>query len=116
MGHSDKSRTVEDLKQRIADFCQERNWDEPHNPKDLAIGAVTEASELLEIFRFFSEEESFEMLKEPSQRLRIGEELADTLTFVLRFSQLYGFDISQCLEDKLAKNAIKYPAQSEVSP
>ena len=38
----------------VAQFCEERNWDKEHKPKELAIGAVTEASELLEIFRFLS--------------------------------------------------------------
>jgi len=109
MKHLDKDTTLEEIKNQIADFCTKRNWDKAHNPKDLAVGAVTEASELLEIFRFHSEEASFEMLKDPKTKEHIGEELADTLYFLLRFAQLYKLDITSCLKDKLTKNKLKYP-------
>ena len=105
----DPKKNLEDLKTEVKNFCSERDWDSPHNPKDLAIGLVTEASELLEIFRFYSEKDSFERLKDPTVRERIGEELADTLCFLLRFAQMYDFDLTSCLQDKLAKNALKYP-------
>lgn len=105
----DSTSTVEALKKKVADFCEERGWDKEHKPKELAIGVVTEASELLELFRFLSETASMDITKEPVMREKIAEELADTLAFLLRFSQLYGFDLSKSLEDKLKKNAIKYP-------
>ena len=107
----DQNHTVTDLKNRVARFCEERNWDKEHKPKELAIGAVTEASELLEIFRFLSEEDGFKAVTEPESRQKIAEELADTLCFILRFAQLYNFDLTSCLKDKLAKNALKYPAE-----
>lgn len=113
MKNLDKDITIEDLKKQVEEFCTQRDWDEPHNPKDLAVGVVTEASELLEIFRFCSEKQSLEMLKDEQTRERIGEELADTLCFVLRFAQLYRLDVVSCLRDKLAKNALKYPANDK---
>ncbi|MDE0092219.1 MAG: nucleotide pyrophosphohydrolase [Oligoflexia bacterium] len=108
--NSDQNNTIENLKNRVAQFCEKRNWDKEHKPKELAIGAVTEASELLEIFRFLSEEECFKATINPKTRQKISEELADTLCFLLRFAQLYHFDLTSCLKDKLAKNAIKYPS------
>lgn len=109
MKSSDKNTTLEILKNQIAEFCTQRNWDKPHNPKDLAVGVVTEASELLEIFRFCSEQQSRDMLQDPCIKESIGDELADTLCFILRFAQLYQFDITSCLKNKLIKNACKYP-------
>ena len=109
MNNLDNKYTVENLKQQVAEFCVKRNWDKEHKPKELAIGIVTEASELLEIFRFLSEKESFDITKNPEMRNKISEELADTLCFLLRFAQLYGFDLTQSLRDKLKKNAVKYP-------
>ncbi len=53
----DDAVTVSQLKESVRAFCEERDWDRYHNPKDLAIGMVTEASELLDIFRFKSPEE-----------------------------------------------------------
>ena len=54
----DDKTTINDLKERIRLFCEERDWDRYHNAKDLAIGIITEAAELLEHFRFKSNEES----------------------------------------------------------
>ena len=92
-------------------FCDQRDCKKFHNPKDLAIGISTEAAELLQIFRFKNEHESKEMLKDSRKREEVGEELADVLYFVLRFAQLYDFDLSDELEKKLRKNEERYPAE-----
>lgn len=58
---------IEMLTQLITTFCNERNWDQYHNPKDLAIGISTEANELLDIFRFKSQEDMIEMMTDPEK-------------------------------------------------
>ena len=108
----DLKTNLEDLKKRVQKFCEDRGWDEPHNPKDLAIGVITEASELLEIFRFHEADAVKDLIKDKQTRQQISDELADIMCFLLRFAQMYDFDITQCLEDKLAKNAIRYPADN----
>ena len=108
---SDEKTSLESLKKEISKFCRVRNWDAPHNPKDLAIGAVTEASELLEIFRFMSLETSYELVKDKKKRGEISDELADILIFVCRFAELYDFDLSDCVRQKLEKNALRYPVK-----
>ena len=90
----DTKTTVAELKQLAKKFCDERNWDQYHTPKDLAIGVITEASELLEIFRFRSEQEIAQMLADPLKRDKISEELADVLYFLLRFAQKYDVDLA----------------------
>jgi NTP pyrophosphatase (non-canonical NTP hydrolase) len=105
----DTEITVQDLKDRIQDFCEDRDWDQFHSAKDLAIGLVTEASELLEHFRFRSEAEIEAMLRETPKRREIAHELADAFFFILRFSQKMGFDLSSSLEAKMAVNAERYP-------
>lgn len=109
----DHQTVIENLKNKVAEFCNQRNWDIAHNPKDLAVGAVTEASELLEIFRFCSEEKSLQMIEDKQIKERMGEELADIFYFLLRFAQLYKFDLTDCLESKLTKNALKYPVNNK---
>ena len=109
---SDQNSTIEHLKNMVAQFCKERNWDKEHKPKELAIGVVTEASELLEIFRFLSESDCLSAVKNSKTKQKVSEELADTLCFIFRFAQLYNFDLAVCLKDKLAKNAIKYPVSN----
>lgn len=110
MKATDRNTTLDELAQRVREFCEVRNWDPYHSPKDLAIGLVTEASELLEIFRFVPERELPALMADPKQREKIADELADSLYFILRFAQLYKFDLSSCVREKLIKNELKYPA------
>lgn len=100
---------LDDLTKLVQQFCEARDWDQFHNPKDLAIGIATEAGELLDLFRFQREEDVVAMLKNPADREKIGEELADVFYFLLRFSQLYGFDLGGALVRKMKINEAKYP-------
>lgn len=93
----------------VKEFCEDRDWDQFHNPKDLAIGLSTEANELLDLFRFKTEEQMREIMKDEKKRESISEELADIFFFLLRFSQMYEFDMENGLIDKIRKNNIKYP-------
>jgi NTP pyrophosphatase (non-canonical NTP hydrolase) len=104
--------SVEDLKNKVKKFCEDRDWDQFHNPKDLAIGISTEAAELLDIFRFKSQNEIKHIIENSEQRNRIGEELSDVFYFILRFAQMFNFDLSQELAKKLEINDKKYPVHT----
>lgn len=105
----DDVTTLTALKTRVRDFCEERDWDRFHGAKDLAIGLVTEASEVLEHFRFQSEEDIAAILGDGGRKAEIEAELADTLFFLLRFAGRYDIDLAAAFERKLDKNAEKYP-------
>jgi len=107
----DSDVSLQQLKNQIQKFCEERNWDQFHNAKELSIGAITEASELLEHFRFQTAEQMDALMSDPLKRKEIGEELADVLFFILRFSQKYEFDLHESFTNKMKKNALKYPAE-----
>src|SRR5437867_12787399 len=102
----DDQVSVRELKEHVRRFCEERDWDQFHGPKDLAIGIVTEASELLEHFRFLSDDQIQRLLSTPLKRKAVEEELADILFFVLRFSQRFNIDLDQSLHKKLKMNAL----------
>ena len=106
----DKTTTIEFLKKEVENFCKKRDWDQFHNPKELSIGISTEANELLQIFRFKTEQDMYDFMKS-DRKIKAVEELADVLYFVLRFAQMYDIDLSQSLEDKLIKNDQKYPVE-----
>lgn len=108
LNHNENSLTH--ASELVQEFCQARDWDQYHTAKDLAIGLVTEASELLELFRFKSETEVAAMLGSEASREAIGDELADVMFFLLRFGQKYKFDLITELKRKIEKNKIKYPA------
>lgn len=111
MEKTDANTTLEELKKVVRTFCEERSWDPYHSPKDLAIGLVTEASELLEIFRFVRERDMADLIHDANERRKMADELADSLYFILRFAQLYKFDLAQCMREKMDKNRVKYPTK-----
>lgn len=104
-------QTLEELVARVKDFCEARDWDQFHGPKDLAIGVITEASELLEHFRFQSDEQALALLDDPSIKEEIEDELADVLFFLLRFSQRFDVDLDKALLRKIEKSERKYPVE-----
>ena len=75
----------------------------------MAIGISTEANELLDIFRFKTNEQMVKMFQDSVIKVNIEDEIADVLFFILRFAQMNHLDLEQCLNDKLIKNAKKYP-------
>ena len=107
----DDETKVANLKSRVRTFCEARDWDQFHGPKDLAIGLATEAGELLEIFRFLSDEQCAAKLADPESRRAIENELADVFFFLLRFAQRFDIDLDAALAAKMKLNAERYPVE-----
>ena len=106
---SDQTCTIAQLKDQIRHFVEERDWEQFHTPKDLAIGLSVEAAELLEHFRFQSEAEVEKKLADEASLKDIGHELADVLYFVLLMCDRFGLDAAATLEEKLAISTARYP-------
>jgi len=102
---------ISELSKLVSEFCKERDWDQYHMAKDLAIGITTEASELLVLFRFKTGEEIDEFLSIQEGRRMVGQELADVLFFLLRFAERYDLNLSEELVNKLDLNRIRYPIE-----
>ena len=85
----------------ILKFRDERDWEQFHNPKDLAIALNVETSELLELFLWKD--------AESANKEKVKEELADILTYAFLIAEKYGFDINQIIRDKIKLNSEKYP-------
>ena len=107
----DDETKISDLAHQVKDFCKSRDWDQFHNPKELAIGISSEAGELLQLFRFKSEAQIAEMFASEKQREKICGELADVFFFVLRFAQMNNIDLSEELLKKIEQNEQKYPVE-----
>lgn len=91
---------------RIIEIRDSRDWKQFHNPKDLAISLLLEAGEVLEHFQWKSKEEAEEYIK--MSKKEIGEELADTLYWVLLMSHDLDIDIFEAIEHKLDEIESKY--------
>lgn len=105
----DSNVTLNELKNKVNLFCEIRDWDQYHGAKDLSIGLITEASELLEHFRFKSNKETEEMFNDKNKKQQISYEIADIFFLLLRFSQKYNIDLTESLIEKIAINEEKYP-------
>jgi NTP pyrophosphatase (non-canonical NTP hydrolase) len=110
--HSDATTSLQQLKEMVREFCEAREWDQFHNPKDLAIGIITEAGELLEPFRFKSAVETEALLNDPGAKARIAQEAVDVLYFILRLAQKYNIDLSREFHKKMQINETRYPIVS----
>lgn len=87
--------------QKLIDFRDQRDWEQFHNSKDLALAISIEASELLELFLWKDKEDvNLEKLK---------EELADVLSFCLLLANKHNLDINDIISEKIIKNNEKYP-------
>jgi len=99
---------VKEIQKELARFAEERDWDQFHSPKNLAMALSVECSELLEILQWLTEEQSRNL---PQDKLiRVEEEIADIAIYVLRITDKLGIDLAKAVESKFKKNADKYPA------
>ena len=104
----DSQTTLQDLKDRMASFVHERDWEQFHTPKNLAMSIAIEAAELMEHFQWLTIEESKSLCSDHLSD--IGEELADIIIYSLSLTNTLGLDLSQIVSDKMDKNIRKYPA------
>ena len=100
-----------ELQAELRHFAAERDWQPFHTPKNLSTALVVEAAELAEIFQWQSPEESITSHEDAAAKRRIGEEVADVLLYLLQVADHCQIDVPQAVQDKLAKNAVKYPAK-----
>lgn len=105
----DNKTTVAKLKESINKFHGERNWHKYHKPKDLLLALQEELGELSECYLWVSEDEIDKIYKDPDKFIKIKEELADVFIYLITLANGIGVDISDIIEDKLKKCAIKYP-------
>lgn len=95
------------LQSKIIEFRDQRDWKQFHNPKDVALSLVLEATEVLEHFQWKDQAEIEHYIE--TNKDEIGEELADVLYWVLLMSHDLGIDINVALEKKIKKNEVRYP-------
>jgi len=96
----------EEIIKQVLAFRRNRNWEQFHNPKDLAISLSIEASELLENFQWKTSEEALESKKES-----IADELADVLIYAIYLADTMDLNIDDVILNKMAKNEAKYPIE-----
>jgi len=99
--------SLKDLQKMIRKFCDDRDWDQFHNPKDLAISLSLEAAEVMEHFQWKNDSE----MKQHALNAKddVGEELADVFYWVLLLANKLDIDLVNAFNKKMIKNESKYP-------
>jgi len=102
----DKSITLEELRNLVASFVEERRWQQFHTPKNLSMSVAIEAAELMELFQWSDDVDVNEEILD-----RVKEEVADVVIYCLALANALDIDLSRAVRDKVAANAIKYPVE-----
>ena len=100
---------LKDLKKEVLDFARERDWDQFHNPKNLAMAVSIEAGELLEVFQWLTFDQA-EHLDEKQQR-QAKEEIGDVMICLANLAARMDIDIMDAVASKLESNRHKYPVE-----
>jgi len=108
---TDQQTTVAQLRDAVGEFVRVRDWEQFHDPKNLAMSIAIEAAELMELFQWYRNDQLPETLGQSPLRQRIQQELADVTCFVLSFANAVDIDLSSAVQQKLHDNARKYPVE-----
>jgi len=95
----------------IRKFRDDRDWMQFHDPKNMAISIILEASELLEHFQWKSKQEVEAYLKDKKNKKEVEEEIADIAMYLFEMADNMGIDLLKAMDAKLKKNAAKYPVK-----
>ncbi|MDE8603354.1 nucleotide pyrophosphohydrolase [Marinomonas sp. RSW2] len=106
---SSNNDSLETLTLAMRQFAEEREWEQFHSPKNLTMALAGETAELLDCFRWLSEEASYQLNDE--QMLAVKDELADVLLFTVRLADKLNVDLFGAAQQKMAKNAQRYPVE-----
>lgn len=99
--------TLEELKLKLREFAQVRQWEQFHSPKNLSMALSVEVAELVEHFQWITEEQSIEL--PPRRHAEVELELADIFIFLLRLCDQLNVDLMEVTQRKIALNDERYP-------
>jgi NTP pyrophosphatase (non-canonical NTP hydrolase) len=100
---------INQLTEKIVQFSEDRDWDQFHTPKELAISISIEANELLECFQWKTDNDVVNFSEE--QWSSVEEEIADVMNYLLLLSYKLGIDPIKAVEKKMIINGEKYPVE-----
>lgn len=101
------SDSIQQLRQRLQQFADARDWAPFHSPKNLASALIVEAGELLEHFQWMTEAQSREL--DEGRKQEVAHEMADVLLYLVQLSSALDIDLLKAADEKIALNARKYP-------
>jgi len=100
---------IKELQNKVIEFRDKRDWEQYHNPKDLAISLSLETAELLEIFQWKNAQEVDALKSDGGGLQKVKEELGDIFIFSLTLAREFNLDPSEIILNKLRINDKRYP-------
>lgn len=110
-GASDGDTTLQDIKNVIAQFTAQRDWQQFHSAKNVAMALVAEAAELMAHFRWNEPGHDTAILDDAQSLREIRHEVADVLLLLAELANVAGIDMAQAVQEKMAINAERYPVE-----
>lgn len=101
---------VEALKERLRQFAADREWEQFHSPKNLAMALAGEAGELVAELQWLGDAQIDAQLRHGALRDRLSDEVADVLLYLVRFADVCGIDLLAAADAKVRRNELRYPA------
>lgn len=111
MTSSDDQTTVNDLREMVRAFVDQRDWGQFHSPKNLTMALAIEVAELMEHFQWITPEASRAVADDPAKLAEVREEMADVMCYVLAIANELNVDMASAMREKMKKNVLKYPAE-----
>jgi dCTP diphosphatase len=108
---TDARTTLQDIKDTIARFTAERDWQQFHSAKNVAMALVSEAAELMAHFRWTGPDQDAAALGDPQSLREIRHEVADVMLLLAEFANVAGIDIAAAVEEKMEINSQRYPLE-----
>ncbi|RUM39541.1 MAG: nucleotide pyrophosphohydrolase [Desulfobulbus sp.] len=102
--------SIQNLMKSIDRFADERNWEQFHSPKNLAMALIVEAGELVEHFQWLDQTQSRKL--DPKKRHDVSLEMADVLIYLVRMANRLDIDLLAAANEKIMLNGKKYPVQT----
>lgn len=100
---------MQELAEIIRKFVSERDWEQFHSPKNLSMALSAETAEIMEIFQWMTEEQSFKLEDKKLEHLK--QEIGDVMIYLLNLSAKFNIDPVQAAMNKMEINRVKYPME-----
>ncbi|RGC65424.1 MazG nucleotide pyrophosphohydrolase domain protein [Micromonospora sp. MW-13] len=100
---------MDELTTRVRAFAEERDWQQFHTPKNLAMALAGEVGELLAEFQWLTPEQAAAVMDDPEAGGRVEAEIGDVMIYLTRLADVLGIDLSEAALTKLDEVAARYP-------
>ena len=100
---------ISSLQARISEFAQRRDWEQFHNPKNLAMALSAEVGELVEIFQWLTLEQAASVMADADTAAAVMDECADVLIYLARLADVLGLDLLAAANAKIDRNEVRFP-------